>query len=305
MAEMTKPPSATKPPTTKLLQPMKLGKSPASATRQVKTFSISKWSVGVDGEKVCLYARTGMGKTTLGAMAPDAIFLAPDDGGRKILHPVTGQPCNKIDGLATFDDARDALHQTNLWPEKCTIVVDTFTKLEVLSDAYVLANYRGSKGEAVNSMRKFGWDGPAHTIETMRLILSDLDSHVRAGRNVVLLCQLGQITVANAEGADYLEDGPKLTHNKQYSVRSETCEWCDHVLKIGYNGGTQVEAETTRDGKTKVGKITGDGTRAIFAGGAQHFIAKTRPTKSGQPLPPVISFDAPEDDALWQFLFPN
>lgn len=282
------------------MKPPSVGKAPAAAARPAKTFSIAQWTHGVEGEKLCIYAETGDGKTTLGCLAPNPVFIAPDDGGRKILHPITGQPMNKVDGVQTFEDVRDALRQANLFPEGCTVVIDTLTKLEALAEPYLFATVKGSKGNTITSMRGYGWDGPGHILDAMRLILSDLDPLVRSGRNVVLLCQQGQVTVANAEGADFIQDGPRLTHNKQYSVRAEVSEWCDHVLKIGYLDSTVEIGE-----KARVGKVVGTTTRAIYSRGARHFLAKTRPTTSGEPLPPVISFADPTDSSLWQFLFPQ
>jgi hypothetical protein len=186
----------------------------------------------------------------------------------------------------------------NLWPEGCTTVIDTGTKLEQWAEPHIFANYK-QNGQTVTSMRKYGWDGPAHLLETMRLILSDLDNLVRKGRNVILLAQLSQITVANAEGMDYLEDGPKLQHNKQYSVRTEVCEWVDHVMRLGY---ANFQVASDHD-KAKTGKVqAGDATRAVFTGGAQHFIAKSRPI-NGYRIPAVIGFEHEADDSLWRFVF--
>lgn len=279
----------SKPPTSK---------TPAQA-HVAKTFSIKPWASGSEGEKVVEYAKSGTGKTTSAAQIPGAIFIGLDDGGRKIKNPLTGEDVNAIPGIESFQDLRDALHQSNLWEKGRTAVIDTVTKLEEFAEPYIFQHYKTSQGASVNNMRKYGWDGPAHMLDVFRLMLTDLDALVRKGVNVVLLAQLSQITVANAEGLDYLEDGPKLTHNKQYSVRNEICEWADHVFRIGY-----ADFSVSKDSeKAKAGKVTqADATRCIFTGGAPHFIAKSRPI-NGYRIPAVIGFDSPTDDSLWKFVF--
>lgn len=265
--------------------------SPKAAARPAKTFSIIQSSVSNEGSKILIYGKTGSGKTTLASLAPNVVFLALDDGSRCL-------PVQTVHGLASFDDVRDALHQNNLFPDNATIVLDTVTKLEADMEPWIYANYPLKGGAKATSMRAYGWDGPAHLLDGLRLLLSDLDSHVRVGRNVVLLAQTAQIRVPNAEGLDYLEDGPKLQHNNQYSGRTEVCEWCDHVLRIGYQN---FEVRADSDKATK-GKVTGDLSRAIFSGGAAHYVAKSRPI-NGKRLPPVISFENEADDSLWQMMF--
>lgn len=276
--------------------------SPPSAGRQspaqraAKTFAVAKYVKGAEGQKTVIYAATGMGKTSLASTAPTPVFLAFDDGARLITNPKTGEHVDMVPGLTSFNDLRDALHQRSLFPDKCTIVIDTVTKVEAIAEPYIFENYP-IKGGRASHMRAYGWDGPGHQVDVIRLLLADLDPHVAAGRNVLILAQQGQITIPNSEGVDYLQDGPKLQHTKQYSSRMELCEWADHVLRIGYQ---DFEVRLDSD-KAKVGKVNGSMTRAVFAGGAAHYLAKTRPI-DGKRLPPVISFATADDDSLWQMI---
>lgn len=293
------PPASTKPPAAKPPAMKRPSVKPSAAPAHVaKTFSIKTWSDANEGEKIAMYAKTGTGKTTLASLAPNPVYFGFDDGGRKIKHPVTGKDIAVVDGITDFQDVRDALHQDNLFPDDCTIVMDTLTKLEEVMESYIFRHYK-QKGATVTAMRQYGWDGPAHVLDCFRLLLTDLDAHVRKGRNVILLSQLGQVTVANAEGVDYLEDGPRVSHNKQYSVRSEVCEWADHVLRLGY-----LNFNVAKDNdNSKTGKVQGaDATRAVFTGGAQHFVAKSRPI-DGYRIPAVISFEHAGDDSLMKYLF--
>lgn len=293
----------TAPPMAKPVIPTTaLGKPPASAkpvvSHKAKTFSIVAGSDAREGEKILLYAKTGTGKTSLSIMVPDAVYIDLDGRGRRLVNPLTNTTVNKIPDISGFQDLRDALHQTNLFSEGQTVVIDTYTKLEAIMEPYIFDNYTQG-GKKVTAMRGYGWDGPAHILDCHRLLLSDLDGLVRRRVNVLLVCQQGQATVANAEGVDYLEDGPRLSHNKQYSSRMEVCEWCDHVLRIGYQNFA-VSRDTE---KAKVGKVdSGDNTRVIFTNGASHFIAKSG-LLDGKRLPAVVSFASPSDDSLWAMMF--
>lgn len=273
----------------------------AASQRPAKTFSIGVHSASSDGAKIILYGKTGNGKTSLASTREGVVFLSMSDGQQKVINPITGAECQVVQGLRDFQDVRDALHQKNLFPDKCSICVDTVTKMEAVAESFIFDHYPapGKQGGKATHMRAYGWDAPAHRLDVMRLFITDLDPHVAAGRDVILLAQQSQVKIATSAGLDYYEDGPKLDHNNQYSSRMEICEWADHVLRIGYQGFDV----TTNDDKARVGKVvTGDLQRAVFAGGQAHFLAKTR-LINGKRLPPVISFASEKDDSLWQMIF--
>jgi len=275
------------------------GRGTPKAQHVPKVFKVAEWCADKEGEKIVIHAKSGMGKTTLASQIEGVVFIGVDDGGRKITNPLTGKPTKVIPGVESFQDIRDALNQNSLWDDGCTIAIDTLTKAEELSEAYILQNYQTKNGRATN-MRQFGWDASSHYLDTMRLLIGDLDPHIRKGHNVVLLCQAGQVRIPNAEGADYLEDGPRLSHNNQNSSRAFVCEWADHVFRIGYNGMSVNVQEGAKAGKLELAE---GATRAIFTGGAPHFIAKSRPTKFGTCIPFIVDFSTPQTDDLWQFLF--
>lgn len=295
----TKPPS--KPPTSKPTLPPKMPVKPPSApAHTAKTFSVKPWTDANEGEKIIIYANSGMGKTTLASMAPNPIFVGLDDGGRKIRNPKTDTPVNAIPGIETFRDMRDAISQADLFPEGSTLVIDTITKAEVLGEHYTFETVKTEGGKTAAGIEDYGFGkGYRFLTETMRLLLTDMDALVRRGVNVILLAQQGQATVANLEGTDYLEDGPKLYNSKNGTgVRSEFCEWADHVFRIGHTGVNVVKANA----KATKGKVTGTTERVIFTAKELHFVAKSRPI-DGYNIPAVISFESQEDDSLWKYIF--
>ena len=268
--------------------------------RPVKTFAAAPLCGDGEGEKILIYGRSGMGKTTLAAQIPDAVFVPLDDGARKIHNPLTGESVQGLDQpVETFDDLRAVAQQAlNFLPVGGTLVIDTITRAQPLAEQWVVENVKTDKGKTTTSIEGFGYGkGYRHVLDAMRLFLSDLDKLIRSGRNVILLGQLDQAIVANAAGDDYFCDVPKLTENKQGPIRTEVCEWSDHIFRLNYLDSEVIKT----DDKARAGKIVGEMERAVFAGGSLHFIAKTRPIK-GFTLPPVLSFSCPSDNSLWQYV---
>jgi hypothetical protein len=255
-----------------------------------KTFKVEKFQKNDSGEKVIIYGESGMGKTTLAALAPDPVFIAIDDGSRKIKDPNTGEDLNHIPGIETYSDIRSALQQSGLFDDYQTIVVDTGTELQTWAEKFVLENYKLPKGGTAHDLRAYGWgEGYAHLLDVMRFILQDLDKLVKyQGKHAVILCQNSSINKANPGGEDFIKEGPALYHDKRFSVRETYIAWADHVVKIDYG-------ETFVDNK----KVRGDTTRQIFVKPETYFVAKSRTLPHDIER---ITFDDPTDDSFWSYL---
>lgn len=292
---LPKPPAKLAPPS------LPTGPSrPSPMTRRTpKTFVVQTWTGANEGEKIILYGPSGMGKTTLATMAPNPVFIGLDDGARKIRHPKTGEPVQAILGVETWEDLRDALHQDSLFPSGSTIVLDTVTNADPLAEGFVLRTIPNDRGETMPNLIAYGYGkGEAHVCNTMRLLLSDLDPHVKRGVNVLLLAQQAQVTISNTAGLDYLEDGPAIRHVKSTGgARGEFIGWCDHVFRIGHPDVTVVAANQL----AKKGKVTGGSTeRIIFTTKEIYFAAKNR--GNGR-IPDAVTFSEPGDDSIWQYVF--
>ena len=263
-------------------------RTPKQDTTPKKIFRSEPFSKDESGEKVVIYGESGMGKTTLAALAPTPDFFALDDGSRKILDPRTRKELIHVPDVENFQDMRDALHQPGMFDDFQTIVVDTGTEAQAWGVQHVLNNYKIS-GASAHNMQSYGYgNGYSHLCDVMRAMLTDFDTLIRQGKNVVILCQNSAINKANPGGEDFIKDGPDLYHDKRYSVRELVIAWADHVVKIDY-GETYV-----KDKKAK-----GETTRQIFVKPEPHFVAKSRTL-------PIdierISFDDPTDDSFWQYL---
>lgn len=293
MTVKTPPKPPVRPPASKkkLMPPAPAVPTPKT-NRAVKTFQVKPWTGSNEGEKVLLYSDSGMGKTTLSAMTPNPVFIGLDDGGRKIKHPVTGEDLNRIPGIETFDDYRDALHQKNLFNDYETVVTDTTTELEYWGLKWMLVNVKTEKNKIARGIEGYGWGkGYRHMYETMHKILGDLDPLVRQGKNIINVCQMIPISIPNPSGEDYLCDAPKLQpkHGATPSIIGMFIEWSDHVFKIDHE---TLQAED--------GKAVASNNRCIRVHPEVYFKAKSRTI----PLEyPTVSFTSPQDDSIWKFLF--
>ena len=299
----TSPKKLTKAP------PVPVSAKPKAAKQQQqktvnKTFQVAVWDGSEEGEKIIIYADSGMGKTTLASMLPTPIFAGLDDGGRKIRNPVTGELLKNIPGIETFADFRTATQQVDLFDDSESYVVDTGTILEPLALDWMLENILGgdNSNNCMRNIEHYGWGkGHRHLYDTMRLPLADFDTLIRRGKNVCILCQMQQVSIANTSGEDYLCDAPKLApkHGKQTpSIWGMWVEWADHVFRISNEGIVAAKD----DAKAKIAKATSTGNRIINVHAPEvHYKAKCR--ELIPPRFPVVSFDNPADSSIWRFLF--
>lgn len=258
-------------------------------TTPTKVFKTEQFGQNASGEKVLVYAESGMGKTTLASLAPDPVFLAIDDGSRKIKDPRTGKDLIYVPDVENYEDVRAALQQSGLFDSHKSIIIDTGSELQPWGVQFILNTYKLSGGGTAHNLRSYGWgEGYAHLVDVMRFVLQDLDKLVAQGKHVIILCQSSAINKANPGGEDFIKDGPDLYHDKRFSVRETYIAWADHVIKIDYG-------ETFVDKK----KVSGDTTRQIFVKPETYFVAKSRTLPHDIER---ITFDDPTDDSFWQYL---
>lgn len=275
--------------------PISKNRKPKAAPAPVKAFSVGPWKDEGEGERIIIYGESGMGKTTLAALAPKPVFIGIDDGGRKVKDPRTGEDLMKIEPIETYDDVRNALQQPALFEPYETVVIDTLTLIENLAEPFMFRTIKHEKGGTVAHLEGYGFGkGYKHLHDVMVPIAADCDRLIRAGKNVILVCQSMNIKRANPGGEDFLEVGPKLSHpaSEKHSVRLYFKEWADHVFRIDHLG-----VEVSKDGKAKGGI-----NRAIFVRPEIHYVAKTRSEEKFEGNK-AISFESKTDDYVWELLF--
>ncbi|OQB85180.1 MAG: hypothetical protein BWX88_02019 [Planctomycetes bacterium ADurb.Bin126] len=220
------------------------------------------------GHRVGLYGPGGIGKTTLAATAPGPVGFIDLDDSLPILRPSLGElDIRRVTGITGWQDLRDALCSDG-WDEVQTLVVDSATKAEELALEWTLRNVRHERdGVVIRRLEDFGFGkGWQHVFETFLPLLNDLDGHVRAGRNVVLIMHDCTATVPNPKGEDYLRWEPRLQNpsSGKASIRLRVREWLDHLLFASY------------DLAAKDGKARGSGTRTVYPQETPWAMAKSR-----------------------------
>jgi len=264
-----------------------------------KDFVPVRWDSTNIGEKIIINGRSGMGKTSLAAQLPDAVFLGVDKGGKNIRNPVTCDKLTMIPNVVDFEDVRAALRSVVDFPYKF-VVIDTINMVEKLGLAWTLKKVPGPSNSVATDIESYGFGkGYRYLFDTMSLPLLELDQLAEAGKHVVLLSQPADNRVANASGEDYLCHGLGLAHRANASVANLYTEWADHIFKIDYQNLAVLKANP----KAAKGKAVGNTERAIFTDGEVHFVAKSRPLADGSFLPPVVAFADRTDDSVWRFMF--
>ncbi len=241
-----------------------------------------KFAIGAPrrvGQRVGIYGTGGIGKTSLAARCPGRkAFIDLDDSMSRL-----DIDCPVVQGVETWQDLRDAMRS---FDSVDTIVVDPLTKAEELAVAWTLENVPNEKGQTVKSIEGYGYGkGFQHVFDTFLPLLSDFDTHVRAGRNIVLVMHECFTSVPNPQGDDYIRYEPRLQSpgSGKASIRYRVKEWLDHLLFIGYD-------IDVRDKKAR-----GSGTRTIYPMEMPHCMAKTRS------LTETIDYE-PGSVALWDVL---
>lgn len=260
--------------------PKPLPPPPAARSKpSTERFSVSSGLITA-AQRVVVYGPGGIGKSTLASLAPGAVFLDIEEGANRL-------NVSRVNGLASWADLRACLQSTVLDSYR-TIVLDSVTRAEEWSIAHTLATVPHEKGNRVTSLEAYGFGkGLQHNYDTFLHLLVDLDRHVRAGRNVVMVAHDCITDVPNPVGDDFIRYEPHLQQPKsgRASIRERVFQWADHVLFLGYD-------VVTEDGKGK-----GGGTRTIWPIERPDHRAKSRSM-----VDPIPYTDA-ADGRIWQLIF--
>jgi hypothetical protein len=239
------------------------------------------------GRRVGIYGSGGIGKTSLAALAPGLTAFIDLDAS---LPDLALEGVQVVEGVQSWVQLRGALQAAG-WEEVRNIVIDSLTRAEELALHYTLATVVSEKGYRVKRLEDYGYGkGYQHVYETFLGLLDDLDRHVAAGRNVILIMHDCVSSVPNPTGEDWIRFEPRLQapNSGKASIRLRVKEWLSDLLFVCY------DVTVDSDGKQK-GKGRGHGARTIHPLETPFCMAKSR--KLDQ------SFEYIKGDAkLWSLL---
>jgi hypothetical protein len=274
---MSSDPRLSLPPPPRKGSPPPITLAPA-AVPSGDRFSISSGLVS-SAQRVEIFGPGGIGKSNLASLAPGVVFIDLEEGTKNLNIP-------RVSGIETWADLRACL-QSNALDAHKTIAIDSATRAEELAVAHTLLTVPHEKGSKVTSVEGYGFGkGYQHIYETFIHLLVDLDRHVRAGRNVILVAHDCTADVPNPTGEDFIRYEPHLQAPKsgKANIRERVFQWADHVLFIGYD-------VISEDGKGK-----GAGTRTIWPVERPDHRAKSR--SLAEPLP----YENAQDGAIWPLI---
>jgi hypothetical protein len=277
---MMKPQLPTKPTT----RPP--GVSPSAATAEVRPVSISRGVNKNVGHKIVIYGPGGVGKSELCALLStidiEPLFVDVEEG-TLFLDVARVSPTPR-----SWDEVRAIYRNRELLEPFGAVVTDSFTKLEELAAAWVLANVKHEKGHHVSSIEGYGFGkGLTHIYETFIQVLGDLDAIARTGKHVIAICHDCIAESPNPGGDNWIRYEPRLQSppSGKNSIRHRVKEWSDHLFYIGF------DIAVNEDGKAQ-----GSGTRTIYTSELPMHWAKSR--LLSEPIPYTKG-----DATLWQRLF--
>lgn len=239
-----------------------------------------------------LYGTGGIGKSSLSCLIEKVrgkVGYIDLDNSLGVLQPRLteyGLSPMVVEGIESWTDLRDALH-SDIWAGVNNIVVDTITRAEELAVAFTLKTTPDEHGTFIDRLENYNFGkGFQHVYETFLAFFCDLDQHLRAGRNVIVIAHDISATVGNPEGESFLRYEPRLQHpsSQKSSVRMKAKEWCDNLFCILYD----------RSVKKKI--ATGGGSRTIYPRELAWCMAKSRTIQD-----PVVYEEG--SSLLWELVF--
>jgi len=278
MSSAPEPKSLPPPPKRKDTPPPITFAPPPAAGPGADRFPVFSGRIA-SAQRVMIYGPGGIGKSTLASLAPGCVFLDIEESTKNL-------DASRVGGIETWADLRACLHSETLVGYQ-TVVIDSVTKAEELAIAHTLATVPHEKGNKVTSLEGYGFGkGYQHVYETFLHLLVDLDRHVRAGQNVVLIAHDCTADVPNPVGEDFIRFEPHLQQPKsgKASIRERVFQWADHVLFIGYD-------VVSEDGKGK-----GGGTRTIWPVERPDHRAKSRSVAE-----PLV-YENANDGGIWPLI---
>jgi predicted ATPase len=221
--------------------------------------------------RAIVYGADGVGKSTLCAAAPRAVFIATEDG----LDNIDARAVDPPESWPAIIEAVDALAAD----DRCgTIVIDSLDWSEQMLWAHLVATKPNEKGHKVKDIEGYGYGkGYIAAATEWRVLIAALQRAGKAGKHVLLTAHAQRKSVKNPTGEDFEQIQIKLQERAAGLFR----EWV-HVVAFA-----ELDIATVTD------KDDGGRTKGVFTGKR---ILRTQPgagyqSKSRLTLPEKIPLD--------------
>ena len=208
-----------------------------------------------------VYGAGGIGKSTMCAGAPGAVFIRTEQG------------LNNIDALAvddpkTWEDIIKSVDFLANEPSCKTLVIDSIDWAEPMCWDSLCRTKPTEKGVFVSDIEDYGFGkGYKHAVGMWRHLISRLDKACDNGKNVVLIAHSQRKVVRNLSGEDYESCVIKLQELGCNIIR----EWADVV------GFAELDIDTISDGgKRKTAKAVSSGRRVLRVGTSPAHCGKSK-----------------------------
>lgn len=207
--------------------------------------------------RAVIYGADGVGKSTLCAGAPRAVFIAVEDG----LDNIDARAIEPPESWGGILEAVDALTSD----DRCgTIVIDSLDWAEQMLWAHLVATRPDEKGRKVKDIEGYGYGkGYIAAASEWRVLLAALQRAGKAGKHVLLTAHAQRKGVKNPTGEDYEQVQIKLQERAAGIIR----EWV-HIVAFA-----ELDIATVTD------KDDGGRTKGVFTGKR---ILRTQPSAGYQ-----------------------
>ncbi len=221
--------------------------------------------------RAVIYGADGVGKSTLCAGAPSAVFIATEDGLDNI-------DARAIDPPTTWPGIIEAVDALAAHPQCGTIVIDSLDWAEQMLWSWLVETKPDEKNRKVKDIEGYGYGkGYIAAASEWRILIAALQRAGKAGKHVLLTAHAQRKAVKNPTGEDYEQMQIKLQDRAAGLFR----EWV-HVVAFA-----ELDIATVTD------KDDGNRTKGVFSGKR---ILRTNPGagyqgKSRLTLPAKIPLD--------------
>jgi hypothetical protein len=231
------------------------------------------------GHRAILYGTGGIGKSTLACLAPGPVAFVDADESLEKLKPQlleAGIPVPVKIPAKSWAELR-SMTQSSGYDGIKTIVYDVWTPIQQWMEKHTLLTVKKDNNSVASSIEDYGYGkGYKYNFDTFSPLLGDMDAHIRAGRNIIILAHDDAVKVPNPGGMDFLRWEPAMQNTPAASIRKRMCGWADHVLYLAYD--INVEKASGDDKGRKAGRATGVGFRTLYTAEMPHYLAKSRTT---------------------------